>query len=331
MTDDAQPPAAPENNAGHGADGTGAAASGVTPGAAAPGGAPAAGAAWTPPQWPEDAAPEASDVSLDAGAIPEVGQDAPPRVPLDKGAAADPRGPEPDPWAPPAHRAPAGPGETIVSSAGSGAPVPPSVHDQQTVTSFPAADASPPWAAPTAQPGPGTPSAGTPASFPPPNSAVGHPAPFPPPNPAAGNPFAAPAPGPQDLPPPPIAPDGPGQVPYGYPAAGYGYPAPPQQVYGGAHTHGAPGYYGWPGGQPEPSNGMGTASLVVGIVGVVVFCLWPVAIVLGILAVIFGGLGRAKASRGEATNPGMALAGIICGAAGVVLAVVVGLLVILAP
>lgn len=313
MTDDAQRPAAPGNDAGHGADGT--AASGVAPGAAAPGGAPVAGGAWAPPQWPEDAAPEPPDVSLDAGAIPEVGQDAPPQVPLDKGAAADPRGPETDPWAPPAHRTPAGPGETVVSSNGIGAPLPPSVHDQQTVTSFPTADASSPWAAPTGQPGPATPSAGTPASFPPPS-------------PAVGNPFAAPVPGPQDVPPPPIGPEGPGHVPYGYPAAGYGYPAPPQQVYGGHHTHGAPGYYGWPGVQGEPSNGMGTASLVVGIVGVVLFCLWPVAIILGLLAVIFGAVGRAKAGRGEATNPGTALAGIICGVAGLVLAVVFGLVVL---
>ncbi|MGW1544010.1 DUF4190 domain-containing protein [Streptomyces sp. NPDC002309] len=300
MTDDTQPPAAPENNAGHGTAG----ASGATPGVAVPGGAPAPGGAWTPPQWPQDAASEAAHVSLDAGAIPEVGQDEAP-IPLDKGAAAEPSGPVSDPWAPPAHRTPAGPGETVVSSDGLGAPGPSSVHDQQTVTSFPAPDASSPWAAP-----------------------VGQPASFPLPNPVAGNPFAAPVAGPQDIPPPPIAPDGPGHVPYGYPAAGYGYPAPPQQVYGGHHTHGAPGYYGWPGGAAEPSNGMGTASLVVGIVGVVIFCLWPVAIVLGLLAVIFGAVGRAKASRGEATNPGMALAGIICGVAGMVLAVVMGVLVI---
>lgn len=36
---------------------------------------------------------------------------------------------------------------------------------------------------------------------------------------------------------------------------------------------------------------------------------------------IFGAIGRAKAKRGEATNPGQALAGIICGAAGIVLGI----------
>ena len=88
----------------------------------------------------------------------------------------------------------------------------------------------------------------------------------------------------------------------GYP--GYGYPAD--------------GGYGWPGLAPMPSNGLGTAGLVLGIISAAVFCLWPVAIVLGVLALIFGTLGRGKARRGEATNPGQALAGIICGAAGVV-------------
>jgi hypothetical protein len=71
-----------------------------------------------------------------------------------------------------------------------------------------------------------------------------------------------------------------------------------------------------------PSNGMGVAALSLGITGSVVFCLWPLAAVLGVLAVIFGAIGRGKARRGEADNPGQALAGIICGVAAMVLAVV---------
>ncbi|MGW1955534.1 hypothetical protein ACWCPI_22760 [Streptomyces sp. NPDC001920] len=146
--------------------------------------------------------------------------------------------------------------------------------------------------------------------------------PFAPPGPmpatahgSPANPFAPPvAPGPyvahgEPVPPPPIGPEGPGQIPYGYPG-GQGYPPGPPN---------AGGYYGWPGLQPLPNNGMGTAGLVLGIISAVIFCLWPVAIVVGILALIFGTIGRVKASRGEATNPGQALAGIICGAAGVVL------------
>ncbi|WP_228031631.1 DUF4190 domain-containing protein, partial [Streptomyces phyllanthi] len=134
----------------------------------------------------------------------------------------------------------------------------------------------------------------------------------------------------EPVPPPPISPDGPGQVPYGYPQyPGYvghpGHPghgnqfAPyPRTSYPHALYQGAAGY-GWPGMPPEPSNGMGIASLSLGIIGAVLFCLWPLAIVLGALALIFGVIGHGKARRGEATNPGQALAGMICGAVGIAL------------
>jgi hypothetical protein len=98
----------------------------------------------------------------------------------------------------------------------------------------------------------------------------------------------------------------------------------------GAGYPGAPGY-GWPLNRPAPSNGMGTAALVLGIIATVLFCVWPLSIVLGILAVIFGMVGRAKARRGEATNPGQALAGIICGAVGLVLAIALIVLIAVAP
>lgn len=215
-------------------------------------------------------------------------RDAAPKVPL-----AKPEGsaPEPNPWAPPANDGQAGPGYTIAGSdvppadPGRG-PAHPSVHDQQTVTSMPGVGDTPP---PAAQPwaNPFSPPAATPPS-----------SPYAPPVHHHGEP----------VPPPPIAPDGPGQVPYGY-----GYPQ---------HAPAAPGYYGWPGMTPLPSNGMGTAALVIGIIAVVVFCLWPIAILLGVLAVIFGSIGRAKARRGEATNAGQSLAGIICGAVGIVLGLV---------
>ncbi|WP_437101566.1 DUF4190 domain-containing protein [Streptomyces sp. enrichment culture] len=140
---------------------------------------------------------------------------------------------------------------------------------------------------------------------------------------AQAHPFAPPA-GPEPVPPPPIAPDGPGQVPYGYPGTlpAYGYPGPAHAPYGAAPYPVGNGY-GWPGMQAAPSNGMGTASLVLGILSDIGFLAWPLALVLGILAIIFGALGRGKAKRGEATNPGVALAGLICGATGVVLVLIV--------
>ncbi|MEU6511947.1 DUF4190 domain-containing protein [Streptomyces sp. NPDC046942] len=201
------------------------------------------------------------------------------------------------------------------------APGPGSVHDQQTLTSLPTDAVPAAWAPPIAAPAPATPA----NPFAPPANSFTPPAnpftpsadPFAAPTvapPAPANPFAPPMaqhPATEPVPPPPIAPDGPGQVPYGYPGtpSAYGHP--------GAYP--AASAYGWPGMQPLPSNGMGTAALVCGILAAVGFLLWPIALVLGILAVIFGAVGRGKAKRGEATNPGMALAGLICGVAGIVL------------
>src|SRR5206468_6975968 len=125
---------------------------------------------------------------------------------------AGPR-PEPNPWAPPANGAAAGPGATVAGT-GSQAPPSASVHNQQTVTALPGVGGTPPadgvrapqpWASPFAPPNPAAPANGS------------------------ANPFAPPAAAPpharvhdEPVPPPPIAPDGPGQVPYGYPGA-YGY------------------------------------------------------------------------------------------------------------
>lgn len=84
---------------------------------------------------------------------------------------------------------------------------------------------------------------------------------------------------------------------------------------------------------PEPArptaerNGMGTAALVVGVVAVVLVVLllfFPLAFVLGILAVIFGAVGMRRAKRGEATNNGQALAGLICGILAIVFSLYLG-------
>ncbi|KUO07735.1 hypothetical protein AQJ58_34870 [Streptomyces sp. DSM 15324] len=120
------------------------------------------------------------------------------------------------------------------------------------------------------------------------------------------------------MPPPPISPDGPGRVPYGHPGT-YGHPALAQAG------------YPWPGMPPVESNGIGVTGMVLGIASAVFFCVWPAAIVVGVLGVVFGAIGRRKASRGEATNPGQALAGIILGIAGVILGAGLGTLVFLMP
>ncbi|MFD3821525.1 hypothetical protein [Streptomyces sp. NPDC058625] len=234
--------------------------------------------------------------------------------------------PEFDPPAP----APGTPGATGAPPASGtpSAPSTPSVHDQRTVTSFPAAGApTAPSATPPAQPWAGPAGPSTPSAPAPPAPAG--------PGAAASNPFAPPATEP--VPPPPIAPGGPGQVPYGYPGGngyqgGYAHPAAQSPDHAGAPVHGGmpdQGYYGWTGMPPQPANGMGVTGLVLGIISACVFCLWPLAIGLGVLAVIFSALGRGKAARGEATNPGHALAGLICGGADIVLGGGFGVLVAL--
>ncbi|MEE1666008.1 DUF4190 domain-containing protein [Streptomyces sp. WAC07094] len=304
MSEDAQPPGTPQ----HGAMGPGAMPGDGTEGAPGAPGAEGPGIPGTP-----------------AGRVPGVALDKPVAGPL----------PTFDPWAPPADDAPrTGPGSPVPGAPvgpqdriPGGAPFP---HDQATVTALPGpgmpgAPAQEPWGHPFAPP---SPTAAAPAGnpFAPPSPApAGNP--FAPPSPfAVGNPYAPPVPG-QPVPPPPIGPEGPGQpTAYAYPQypayPGYGAPYGPQGY--------VPGY-GWPGMPLAPSNGMGTASLVLGIISAVGFCLGPVAMFVGALAVIFGIVGRRKSNRGEATNGGMALAGIICGAVGIAVGLVVTVAIFLAP
>ncbi|MFD9724729.1 DUF4190 domain-containing protein [Streptomyces sp. NPDC059072] len=120
---------------------------------------------------------------------------------------------------------------------------------------------------------------------------------------------------------------------YGYPAQpdpnahGYAYPGagPARPTYGYPGQPGYPGQAGYPGyaayqpyGVPK-SNGFGTTGLVLGILSVVGCVTSILAVATGIAAVVFGALGKGKANRGEADNGGMALAGIILGAIGIVL------------
>jgi hypothetical protein len=79
---------------------------------------------------------------------------------------------------------------------------------------------------------------------------------------------------------------------------------------------------GWSqaGGYPAATgrrNGMGTAALVLGVVGLVLVVLLlfsPLGAFLGLLAVLFGILGLIRANRGEADNRGQAVTGLITGA-----------------
>ncbi|MET9516711.1 DUF4190 domain-containing protein [Streptomyces sp. NPDC002994] len=75
----------------------------------------------------------------------------------------------------------------------------------------------------------------------------------------------------------------------------------------------------------QARNGLGTAALILGIIGalsgLIPFFFW-LAGILGIIALIMGLAGRGRAKRGGATNKGVALAGTILGLISLIMSVV---------
>jgi len=69
---------------------------------------------------------------------------------------------------------------------------------------------------------------------------------------------------------------------------------------------------GYPAMSQRPGNGFAVTALVLGIFSIVFFCVWYFAQPCGLLAIIFGALGRGRARSG-ASGGGMATAGMICG------------------
>ncbi|MGV0812696.1 DUF4190 domain-containing protein [Mycolicibacterium boenickei] len=102
------------------------------------------------------------------------------------------------------------------------------------------------------------------------------------------------------------------------------YPyAPPPGTYPGAYPP-PPPYGGYPmqPGPRGPANGLGIAALIVAVIGLVL--VWSVVggLMFGITAVILGFLARGRVQRGEATNGGVAMSGIVLGAIACVLSLV---------
>lgn len=164
------------------------------------------------------------------------------------------------------------------------------------------------------------------------NRPQNHPQHEPPPDGAQGHPQWESAGGQQDQPP-----GGPQDRPWQQPGGQQGAPQEPGQPHW--QTPGSQGMRQEPGGQQyqpgyaapgapygappaQPRNGFGVAALVLGIVAIVLFWIPFVdilGIILGILAIVFGVVGIARVRTGQATNRGMAIAGIVTGAIGVVL------------
>ncbi len=108
------------------------------------------------------------------------------------------------------------------------------------------------------------------------------------------------------------------------PPPGYGAPpgGPGAPGYGEAPTYGGSSGYGGPPARP-PSNGIGIAALVVGIVSLFTWWIPVLGLVVAIVAVVLGIVGIRKASKGQATNKGMAIAGLVTGALGLIASLLV--------
>lgn len=75
----------------------------------------------------------------------------------------------------------------------------------------------------------------------------------------------------------------------------------------------------------RPRNGLGVAALVIGVASLVAgvsFVLFPLALVGGLVGLILGIIALARANSGGATNTGQAIAGVVCSALALVIAIV---------
>ncbi|MEJ8280015.1 DUF4190 domain-containing protein [Pseudonocardia spirodelae] len=109
-----------------------------------------------------------------------------------------------------------------------------------------------------------------------------------------------------------------------------------QQPYGAQQPYGQAGYpdrppagggQGWSGGgaAAQPRNGIGIAALVLGILAFLTGLVF-VGALFGLFAIALGIIGISRASKGLATNRGMAITGLLLGVVGVLMAVAVGVL-----
>lgn len=74
----------------------------------------------------------------------------------------------------------------------------------------------------------------------------------------------------------------------------------------------------------KPRNGMGVAALVLGVsslVAAVSFVLFPLGLIAGLVGLILGIIALVRKDAKGSTNPGQAIAGIVCSALALVLAV----------
>jgi len=104
-------------------------------------------------------------------------------------------------------------------------------------------------------------------------------------------------------------------------------PPPPPPAYGAqpGYAMPPPGYGAQPGygqyGQQQPRNGMGIASLVLGLIALP-FAFILVGVIPGVLAIVLGIVGLKRAGRGEASSRVLPVVGIVAGVLASLVAVV---------
>ena len=79
--------------------------------------------------------------------------------------------------------------------------------------------------------------------------------------------------------------------------------------------------------QSVPGKGLGIASMILGIIGLALFCVWYISIPCAIVGIILGCVAKSQA-KGTGMKNGMATAGIICSAIGIALAIIFVILII---
>ncbi|MGI8626516.1 MAG: DUF4190 domain-containing protein [Geodermatophilaceae bacterium] len=99
---------------------------------------------------------------------------------------------------------------------------------------------------------------------------------------------------------------------------------PPYDPYGAQSPYGSPpppgqlqGY-----GRPAARNGLAITSMVLGILALATSWLSLPGVILGIVAIIFGGIALARARSDRVSNKGMAIAGLVTGILGLAIGTV---------
>ncbi len=117
--------------------------------------------------------------------------------------------------------------------------------------------------------------------------------------------------------------------PYAQQPASYG-PTSAGPPPNGGQWRPTPGQQGYGGPKPPSAQGLSIASMVLGIVSLVMFCFWPIALICAIIGLSLGGVAISKINSGSvsADGKGMAIAGVTCSLIGLAISVVLLIVVV---